>query len=100
MINWYNLAANSLWIFALALALATISFARWKTRSTEAKLRETLNLPGWQTPLNIAGVMFCGGLSATSDVTWERVLWLILAGLFVVQVVVSRMSSPKTGQKK
>ena len=98
MINWYNLAANSLWIFALALALATISFARWEARSTGAKLGETLNLPGWQTPLNIAGVLFCGGLAATSDVTWERVLWLVLGVLFLVQVVMSRLSSQKTDQ--
>lgn len=98
MIDWYRVIANSLWILALALALATISFARWEARSTGAKLGETLNLPGWQTPLNIAGVMFCGGLAATSDVTWERALWLILAGLFVVQVVMSRLSARKTDQ--
>ena len=90
MINWYNLTANSLWIFALALALATLSFARWEAREQDTRVRAILSQSKWQTPLNIAGVLFCGGLAATTDVFWEQVVWGILAILFMSQLVFSK----------
>ncbi|MEA3349508.1 MAG: hypothetical protein U9Q82_02680 [Chloroflexota bacterium] len=86
MINWYNLFANALWIFALALALATLSYARWQARSLGIKRRELLNRPGWQRPLNFAGALFCTGLALTTDVWWEQLLWAILGLLFLLQI--------------
>ena len=46
MIDWYNLFANALWIFALALALATLGFARWGARMEGEKLKTVLNRAG------------------------------------------------------
>jgi len=86
MIDWFNVFANALWIFALALALAVLSFARWEAINRGEKLREALNRDRWQIPLNIAGAIFCGGLAATSSVLWERILWLVLLVLFLLQV--------------
>jgi len=87
MIDWYHLAANSLWIFSLALALATLSYARWEARELSKRVRTILSQHKWQIPLNIAGVLFCGGLAATTNVTWERAIWGILAILFIIQLV-------------
>ena len=92
MIDWYNLAANSLWILALALALTSLSFARWQARMEEEKLKVILNRPSWQISLNLAGTIFCAGLALTSDIWWEQLLWAILGVLFLVQVVISRLS--------
>ena len=86
MIDWINLAINSLWIIALALALAVLSFARWESRKSEQSLKAQLNLPRWSIPLNIAGILFCLGLAATSDAWWERVIWVILSLMYVYQI--------------
>lgn len=90
MINWYNLTANSLWIIALALALATLSFARWEARELDQRLGAILSQSKWQTALNLAGILFCGGLAATTEVIWERAVWGILAILFMIQLVFTK----------
>jgi hypothetical protein len=96
MIDWYNVFANFLWILALSLALATLSFARWEAQVRGQKLKDELNRDRWQLPLNFAGVLFCAGLAATTTVMWERILWLIMLVLFLVQVgaiVITRRKS-------
>ncbi|MBT3391901.1 MAG: hypothetical protein HN413_15995 [Chloroflexi bacterium] len=87
MINWYNVAANALWIIALALALAVIGFARSDAVQRGEKLGQTLNRRGWQIALNIAGILFSLGLAATSERTWEQIVWLVMVLLFFVQIV-------------
>ena len=86
MIAWYNLFANALWIFALALVLAVLSYARWQAYQDGVKLGAMLNRPGWQMTLNIAGVIFCLGLAAASSKLWEQILWLVMGLLFVLQI--------------
>jgi len=86
VIDWYNLAANALWIIALALALAVLSFGTWEARVGGERLRVTLSRPRWEFTLNLAGALFCLGLAATSDRIWERALWLVLAGLYLFQI--------------
>jgi hypothetical protein len=86
VIDWYNLAANSLWIFALALALAVLSFASWEAKTGGKRLRDVLSRPRWELTLNLAGALFCLGLAATSDKLWERILWLLLMGSYLIQI--------------
>jgi len=86
MINWYNLFANSLWILALALALSVFSFARWEAKAKGVRLKDEINHPKWQISLNLAGVLFCGGLAATTSQNWERILWGVIGMLFMVQI--------------
>jgi hypothetical protein len=85
MINWYSLVANFIWIFALALALASLSYAYWEAAVRKIKFRTTLKQPQWQLLLNLSGALFCLGLAATTDATWETALWLILMALFIFQ---------------
>jgi hypothetical protein len=87
MIDWVNLAANSLWILGLALALAALSYASWQASLAREKLRTRLGQPGTQTVLNLAGVLFCAGLAASSVRMWEIVVWVVLAVLFLAQIV-------------
>jgi hypothetical protein len=86
VIDWYNLAANALWIIALALALAVLSFASWEAKVSGERLRVALSRPRWEFTLNLAGALFCLGLAATSNRIWERALWLVLAGLYLFQI--------------
>ncbi len=86
MIDWLDLAFNSLWVIALALALAVLSFASWEAKVGGERLRDVLSRPRWEFTLNLAGALFCLGLAATSDKIWERVVWLVLAGLYLFQI--------------
>ena len=86
MIDWYNLLMNALWIFACALALATISYASWQASMLGEKFRSVLGKAGIQVALNVAGLLFCAGLAGTSDVLWQRILWILLAAGFALQI--------------
>lgn len=95
MINWFNLLANSLWIFGLALALAALSDASWQASLSGEKLRVRLGRSEMQIVLNLAGIFFCAGLAATSQRGWEIGLWVLLAGAFLVQGVVAALAFRK-----
>jgi len=98
MIDWFNLAANTLWVGALTLALSILSIARSEALNDGRSLKVELKSHRWQMQLNIAGVLFCGGLSATTAVLWERILWLVLLVLFVGQIVLDFLSARKKAQ--
>lgn len=85
MINWYNLFANSLWIIALSLLLAILSYTRWEAVQKGERLRDRLNQPQRSLLLNLAGALFCVGLAVTSQRWWEIALWLLLFVLFLLQ---------------
>lgn len=87
MIDWFNLAANALWILGLALALGTFSYASWEASLHDEKLRQRLGHPAIQAAFDLAGVMFCAGLAATSDRVWETALWAVLGFLFLIQAL-------------
>jgi hypothetical protein len=89
MIDWFNLAANSLWILGCALALAALSYASWQGSLTRQKVGKLLQQPGYQVVLNFSGSLFCLGLAGTSGRWWVSALWLILAAYFLFQLMLS-----------
>ena len=86
MIDWLDLAANTIWIFGCAVALSMVSYASWEAHARGERMRMVLRRPRMQVGLNLAGVLFCLGVAATTRSIWEIVLWLFLAVLFAVQV--------------
>jgi phosphoglycerol transferase MdoB-like AlkP superfamily enzyme len=90
MIDWFNLAANALWIIGLAIALAVVSHASWQAALQHEKLRNRLAQPGYQIYFDLAAVLFCLGMAATSRRLWEIILWSGLAVLFIAQAVVEK----------
>jgi hypothetical protein len=86
MIDWFNLGMNALWIIGCAVFLATISYVSWEASSKHEKFRTRLNQPQANIFLNVAGLLFCLGLAGTTDVTWQRVLWILLAVGFIIQI--------------
>lgn len=90
MINWYSLAANSMWVLGLALALAAIGHASWQAAQHHEKFRTRLKLSGYQFLIDLAAMLFCLGMAATSRRAWEIILWLGLAVLFIAQAVVEK----------
>lgn len=91
MINWWDLAANSVWILAMALGLAVVSAAYYKSKIENLKLKNVLDKPKYALMLNIAGAVFCVGMILTTNVWWEMVLWGVMTGLFGWQIYVIRV---------
>jgi hypothetical protein len=91
MIDWYNLVANSLWILALAIALAVVSHASWQAALSHVKLRTCLGQSRYQMFLDLAAVLFCVGMAGTSHHNWEIILWSGLAVLFIAQAVLGKL---------
>ena len=98
MIDWFSVAANSLWIVGLAVLLATFSYSDWKKSVEKSSLRAVL---GEFTPslcINFGLFLFCSGLLATSTTWWERAGWgialLLVVGQVVADVIEHRKISP------
>ncbi len=87
MIDWMDLGANSLWIVSLAILLAAVSVASWQGSQAGLRVRAVLAKPGYQILLNLAGLLFCAGLALTSPALWERMLWAVLGGFFLIRTV-------------
>lgn len=79
MIDWPNVAYNSLWIIGCAIALAAISYASWDASVRQERFSNRLKQPAYEIAFGVAGLLFCLGLAGTARVTWEQVLWLLLA---------------------
>lgn len=86
MIDWLNLAANSLWIIGCAVGLAAISYASWEASLNQVKLRQKLRGAGYQAAFNAAGLLFCVGLAGLSSRWWEVLLWTALSTWFAIQL--------------
>lgn len=86
MINWWNLITNSIWIIAIAFALAVFSIAYWETQTGGEKLRALFSEYRYAFPLILAGVVFCLGMALTSTKWWDVLLWIVFVGLFGYQI--------------
>ena len=86
MINWLNFLSNSIWILAIAFALAVFSIAYWEAQTGGKKLRALLGQYRYAFSLILAGVVFCLGMALTSTKWWEILLWIVLIGLFSYQI--------------
>jgi hypothetical protein len=89
MIDWFNVAANSLWILGCAMALATLSYASWQASIYKETLRARLDTPGVQRAFYLSGILFCAGLAGASDSTLEVILWAMLGFLFCLGLIQS-----------
>ena len=89
VIDWFNLAANSLWIIGCALALAAFSYASWQASMFNETLRARLETPGIQRALFFAGLLFCMGQAMLSDSLLVTVLWGVLGLAFCVGLVLA-----------
>lgn len=89
MIDWFNLAANALWILGCAIALATLSYTSWEASAYREKMGARLKRPSAQAALNLAGLLIFLGLGVLSDELLTKVIYIILALMFLVLMVIS-----------
>lgn len=87
MIDWLNVALNGLWISGCAIALAAVSYASWAASIRQDRLSNELRRPAYWMAFGMAGLLFCIGLAGTARVTWEKAIWMLLAGGFLVLIL-------------
>ncbi|MBC7226453.1 MAG: hypothetical protein H5T61_04390 [Thermoflexales bacterium] len=85
MIDLGSVAANALWVLGLALILAALSWANWRTHREPIRFREALRQPVSQRALNTGLALFAVGLAMTEHRLWAQVLWGLLAVLALLQ---------------
>lgn len=75
VIDWFSVAINSLWIFGLAILLASFSYHYWLSTAEKRPFRAQFSAPAFLTPVWI-GFSFIGlGLIGTSQSWWETGIW-------------------------
>jgi hypothetical protein len=89
VIDWFNLAANSLWILGCALALASFSYASWRSSLMGGRLRDYIESPGVRQVLYLAGFLFCVGLAILTGSLLERIIWAVLSLAFIVGLLLA-----------
>lgn len=85
MIDWAWVAFTVLWVVGLAFVLATFSFANYLAYHERQRFRQVIARPTLEFVMNLGLALFCLGLVGNAEALWERVLWGILASMFVVQ---------------
>jgi hypothetical protein len=85
MIDWPNLFANTLWILALAAALAVVSTASWRASLEKTRTRTVLTRKNMQLSLLGCLVLFALGVTLSVPSTLEKLAWGALTLLTLVQ---------------
>lgn len=84
MIDWWDLFSNAIWIFALAMLLATFSYQRYRIHRGLGSSQ----IDAWY---RFGTLLFVIGQFFVSNSRLEQVVWSILAIALVAEPVVSRL---------
>ncbi len=96
MIDWVSVGFGALWIFGLALVTAALSSANYLAGHLSRQQRrfsQTLELPVYRVMIALGLVFFCLGWAGSVSALWERLLWVVLALLFTLQIWQARKAS-------
>jgi len=95
MIDWYNLITNAVWIFGCSIVLATLSYSSWEASTKKSSFKELIQQHKIQIPLNVGGLLFTIGLAGTTQITWQKILWLIFSLIFLIQIIIESLNKNK-----
>lgn len=87
MIDWWGLFSNAIWIFALAMLLATFSYQRYRNHQDPAS-STTSDVDVWYRS---GMLLFVVGQFFVSRSRLERAVWSILAIILVAEPIVVRL---------
>lgn len=92
MIDWWGLLSNAVWIFALAMLLATFSYQRYQKRR-DSGFSETSRVDVWY---RMGTLLFVMGQLFISTSRLEQAVWGILAVALIAEPAVVRLRQPQT----
>ena len=90
MIDWIGIVVNGVWIFGLAVIVATLGYADWfatfHSHASRTRMRDVLRQTAFRIALWSGLALFCVGVALSGGRWWERVLWGVLAIMSAVEV--------------
>jgi hypothetical protein len=86
MIDWYLVSFNALWIIGLGFVTAGLSLANYLGSRQNWRVGRALKIPVCNIMIGMGLVFFCLGLAGVTAAFWERILWVVLALIFVFQI--------------
>ena len=99
MIDWWYVAANSLWIVGLSGVLAAFSYHDWLAKTTRRGCRDVFKARSFRLPWTSGMCLACLGWGGGETVWWERALLLLLAAWFAREMLrlVTLTIDPQSG---
>ncbi len=73
MIDWADVALNSLWIVGLAVILAALGYHDWLAHRTGVRLRALWAAASWRRPAWLGLCLVCLSLTFARRSLWEGV---------------------------
>ena len=99
MINWTALLTNSLWLIALASALAIAGWAAWQAAQEKTPFPVVIRRRPSMLALSGCMGLFCLGVALSVQTTWEKIAWAILALLTMIQFAIFLRNNDTNGQR-
>ena len=100
MIDWLALVGSALAILGCALALAALSRVRWLSARYHERTRVVLAQPATQAWLATAGILCAGGEVLLARTPAARALWLVILGLFALQMALAILARRARGPQR
>ena len=79
LIDLRLVAFTSLWIIGLAIILAAFGFVHYYVQTESRRSIEIIKQPIYQVVISTGLMLFCIGISGSSDNWWEIIVWILLA---------------------
>ncbi|GAB4521064.1 MAG: hypothetical protein Fur0018_01250 [Anaerolineales bacterium] len=89
LIDWYHLAANALWVLALAIGLSALGFAFWEAEGNFGRWRDRLQQRPYAVGFNAVGILLCLGVGLSVTRLWEQAAWGVLGVLCLLNGVIA-----------
>jgi hypothetical protein len=96
VIDGRGLLGNALWILGLAVALSAISLAYWQARLQAQPLHRVLARRAFRSALAAGMLLFSLGLLMLESRLWARLLWGLLAALWLWQGCLAALRSHRS----
>ena len=97
MMNWWSVAANALWIFAMAWGMAIFGISYWECLENKQALPIVLIQTKKRLSLTLALILFSIGLGLVTGQIWGKALWFALAIVCIFAVLRSLHLQHKIG---
>lgn len=93
MFDIWHIAAHALWIFGLAVLLASWSFGYYEAQQTGEPVLSFLLKPNYDLAITAGLVLFFAGLAGADGRIWAKIIWGILAATVIVFLIYRRRSA-------
>lgn len=89
MIDWWSLGVNLLWIIGAAIILTAYSYHYWIATVSKRRLAQLVETRSFQLASWSGFLLVCLGVLFTSKAVWERVVWVAMTLVIIVNLVMT-----------